>query len=91
MLRITLIIFLLLFAVLSAYYFFPYSPIPDKVIIDKVIVLKSQQRLQAYSKGTLIKNFTVSLGKIPFGDKQIEGDQKTPEGTYFIDSKNPSI
>jgi murein L,D-transpeptidase YafK len=37
----------------------------------------------------VIKSYRVAFGSSPFGHKQFEGDQKTPEGIYNIDSKNP--
>lgn len=43
-----------------------------------------------YSDGKLIKTFSTTLGKSPLGDKQFEGDNRTPEGEYFINSKNPN-
>ena len=42
----------------------------------------------AYSNGQLVKTYEISLGREPIGDKEFEGDQKTPEGIYFIDVKN---
>ena len=44
----------------------------------------------AYSNGQLIKTYKISLGKNPIGDKEFEGDKKTPEGIYFINAKNPN-
>lgn len=41
-----------------------------------------------FSKNVLIKTFSIAIGKGGAGDKQFEGDQKTPEGAYFINSKN---
>ncbi|GAA4435578.1 hypothetical protein GCM10023188_27620 [Pontibacter saemangeumensis] len=50
---------------------------------------KSERRLEAYAKGELVKNYTIALGKQPEGDKQFQGDNKTPEGFYTINDKNP--
>lgn len=36
-----------------------------------------------------MKTYRISLGKKPVGDKQFEGDNKTPEGLYTINDKNP--
>ncbi len=44
--------------------------------------------MYVYSKGKLLKAYIVSLGKVR-GKKRFEGDSKTPEGVYYIDSKNP--
>ena len=71
------------------YYFFPYTPIPKGVTIDKIVILKSQRKLLIYSQGLLVKTYTVSLGKNPVGTKVYEGDYKTPEGAYKINDKNP--
>jgi murein L,D-transpeptidase YafK len=72
------------------YYFYPYSKIPAGVVIDKIVVLKSQHLLFAYSHQQLVHTYTVAIGKTPTGDKQFEGDKKTPEGNYFIFAKNPN-
>ena len=41
------------------------------------------------SAGKVMKTYKVALGTEPVGPKRIEGDHKTPEGNYVIDSKNP--
>lgn len=57
---------------------------------DEIIVLKSKRKLQLYFKGAKVKQYSISLGGNPNGHKQFEGDQKTPEGSYFINGKNPN-
>lgn len=37
--------------------------------------------------GEIIKSYKVSLGKNPVGPKVQEGDQKTPEGSYVLNSR----
>src|SRR5437867_11892029 len=37
----------------------------------------------------MLKSYRVALGRNPVGAKQEEGDMKTPEGIYKIDSRNP--
>ena len=80
-------IFILLWLVI--YYYYPITKIPDGIVIDKILVLKSKHELLAYSKGQLVATYKVALGKNPVGDKEYVGDQKTPEGVYTINSKNP--
>ncbi len=41
-----------------------------------------------YSNNIILKTYKISLGKNPIGDKEFEGDNKTPEGIYFINAKN---
>ena len=83
------ILFGLLLGVI-VYYFYPDKKLPENVTIDKIVVLKSKRELQAYSNGQLIKTYTVSLGGNPIGDKEFEGDKRTPEGLYMINDKNPN-
>ena len=53
--------------------------------IDKVLVLKSERRLQLISDGAPLKTYRISLGKQPKGAKEREGDKRTPEGFYWLD------
>lgn len=56
---------------------------------DLVIVDKSERRLTLLWQGKPVKNYKISLGFSPEGPKRQEGDGKTPEGNYIIDSRNP--
>lgn len=58
-------------------------------MIDKIVVEKGKRKLHAYSKGKLMKTYRISIGRNPKGDKEFEGDRKTPEGLYYINDKNP--
>ena len=40
------------------------------------------------SNGKVLKAYRVALGDNPDGPKERQGDSKTPEGTYVIDSRN---
>jgi len=55
---------------------------------DKVLIEKKERRLTLLSKGEVIKTYKIALGGIPVGPKERQGDNKTPEGTYIIDSRN---
>lgn len=37
-----------------------------------------------------MKKYKIALGFEPKGKKEVQGDGKTPEGTYFINDKNPN-
>jgi murein L,D-transpeptidase YafK len=56
---------------------------------DCILVLKSAHTLTLLSNGQTIKTYKVALGD-PKGPKSQAEDKKTPEGTYFVDAKNPS-
>ncbi|WP_213877257.1 L,D-transpeptidase family protein [Pseudomonas sp. dw_358] len=58
--------------------------------IDKVLVIKSAHQLQLLSHGQALKTYHVSLGKVPRGPKEREGDLRTPEGLYWLDWRKTS-
>jgi murein L,D-transpeptidase YafK len=55
---------------------------------DRVVVLKKERTLQLLSQGKVIKIYKVALGGDPIGPKTRQGDHKTPEGIYVLDSRN---
>lgn len=55
---------------------------------DKIIILKSARQMTLLSAGKVLKTYKVALGTVPVGPKRVEGDHKTPEGNYVIDTKN---
>jgi murein L,D-transpeptidase YafK len=67
----------------------PISPLPSVAKADLLVVNKGERQLLAYSHGQLLRSYRVSLGREPIGPKVREGDRKTPEGNYLIDSHNP--
>ncbi|MDL2239303.1 L,D-transpeptidase family protein [Bacteroidales bacterium OttesenSCG-928-K03] len=75
---------------LIIFYFYPDKKLPKDAIIDKIVVIKSQKKLFAYSNGNLLKTYRVAIGSNPIGHKEYQGDKKTPEGTYTINDKNPN-
>lgn len=57
---------------------------------DRVVVDKSERLLHLLDDGEIIRTFPIALGLRPEGDKEMEGDQKTPEGRYLLDARNPN-
>jgi murein L,D-transpeptidase YafK len=55
---------------------------------DRVVVLKQERTLELLSHGKIIKAYKVALGGDPVGPKTRQGDHKTPEGVYTLDSRN---
>ena len=55
---------------------------------DSVVILKKDHLLELFAKGKLIRTYKVALGQGGFAPKTREGDARTPEGTYVIDSRN---
>ena len=90
--RFLLIVLIFLLIVGFGFLAFPQSckPLDKSVRIDSIVVEKSKRRMKVFSQGELIKTYKISLGRNPHGDKQFEGDKRTPEGLYFICDKNPN-
>lgn len=63
----------------------------DKIpSITLILIEKSRHTMSVYHQDKLIKKYKIALGASPKGPKAKQGDQKTPEGEYFITSKNRS-
>jgi len=56
--------------------------------VDKILIEKQERRLTLILKGKVLKTYKIALGGNPNGPKERQGDNKTPEGTYVIDSRN---
>lgn len=57
-------------------------------LADQVLVVKSERTLYLKREGRLLGSYRVALGPVPWGHKQREGDERTPEGSYILDFKN---
>lgn len=55
---------------------------------DWVLIEKKARRLTLFTNGEVIKTYKIALGGNPVGPKERQGDNKTPEGIYTIDSRN---
>jgi murein L,D-transpeptidase YafK len=54
----------------------------------RIVVSKSKRRLELYSDGALVRTYKVGLGLNPVPDKQRQGDRATPEGEFYVFTKN---
>ena len=57
---------------------------------SSIVVDKSERVLLLYDGDVLLKSYTVSFGANPIGHKEREGDERTPEGHFLIDRRNPT-
>jgi murein L,D-transpeptidase YafK len=55
---------------------------------DRIVVRKSKRTLELLHDGAVFESFPIALGREPQGPKQEEGDGRTPEGIYRIDSRS---
>lgn len=61
------------------------APLPDA----RIEIYKVKRELILYSNNKMVRTYRIGLGFSPEGPKQIQGDGRTPEGTYFVCVKNP--
>jgi murein L,D-transpeptidase YafK len=54
----------------------------------RIVVLKSKRRLELYADGALVRTYKIGLGLNPIPDKVRQGDRATPEGDFYIFTKN---
>ncbi len=54
----------------------------------RIVVMKSKRRLELYSDGALVRSYRVGLGLNPVPDKERQGDRRTPEGEFYVFTKN---
>lgn len=58
--------------------------------VDLVRVDKSDRRLELIGGGKVLRSYSIALGGDPLGHKHQEGDQRTPQGRYVLDWRNPN-
>jgi murein L,D-transpeptidase YafK len=56
--------------------------------VTMIEVHKADRKMYLLSGSTVLKTYNIHLGGNSVGHKQFEGDQKTPEGRYFISHRN---
>jgi murein L,D-transpeptidase YafK len=56
---------------------------------DRIVIVKSERTLTLFRDGKVLKTYKVALGTTPVGPKTRQGDGRTPEGLYTVDSRNP--
>jgi murein L,D-transpeptidase YafK len=68
----------------------PLPTIPAGVKADRLLVDKSDRTLILYRADKEIARYgNIRFGDAPDGHKRFEGDERTPEGRYTIDGRNP--
>ena len=86
--KFSLLILVIAILLVFGYYILPERKLPSGSKVDKIMVEKSKRQMHVFSNGNKLNTYTVSLGFCPRGKKRFEGDGRTPEGKYFIVSKN---
>lgn len=61
------------------------------LLVDHLIVSKSDRKLYLMQSGEVMQSYDIAMGaRWDDGPKQSEGDERTPEGAYTIDWRNPN-
>lgn len=79
--------FLIVIGCFICYFFCPIAASGSLILADKVVVIKSKRTMMLMRDSDILKVYRVALGKQPNGRKIKSGDQRTPEGTYILDSR----
>ena len=67
----------------------PPSPVVGEAPVDFLLVDKSDRSLVLFRGGEEVRRYTgLQFGDAPQGHKRFEGDERTPEGRYTIDTRN---
>lgn len=90
--RVALLVSVLsvLFLTASSVGFSQSSDALPKLKKPRLVVKKEKRELELFDNGKLIKTYKIALGFSPEGDKSKEGDGKTPEGKFYVFTKNPN-
>jgi L,D-transpeptidase catalytic domain len=65
------------------------APLKLPLESPRLVVSKSARRMELYSGGRVVRAYRVGLGQRPEGDKERQGDLRTPEGEFYVCVKNP--
>lgn len=55
---------------------------------DRIVVNKKARTMELLHAGQIIRTYRIALGGEPVGPKKRQGDHRTPEGVYAVDSRN---
>jgi murein L,D-transpeptidase YafK len=76
--------------VIFIYANWPMAALPAGAKADSVLVLKGERKLILLRNNQKMKEYSIALGGNPTGKKTMEGDERTPEGRYKLDYRNPN-
>jgi Uncharacterized protein conserved in bacteria len=68
---------------------FVKNSVLPKLENPRLVVKKKDRTLEVFDGERLVKTYPIVLGFSPAGDKRIEGDGRTPEGDFYVFTKNP--
>lgn len=63
-------------------------PLTLPLVKPRIVVNKGWRQLLLYSSDRLVRTYRIGLGLSPDGDKVRQGDRRTPEGEFYVFTKN---
>jgi murein L,D-transpeptidase YafK len=54
----------------------------------RIVVIKSKRRLELHANGSIVRVYQIGLGLNPVPDKVRQGDRATPEGEFYVFTRN---
>ena len=64
------------------------SPLKLPLVKPRIVIKKGQRQLLLFSDDKLVRTYRIGLGSSPVGDKVRQGDRRTPEGDFYIFTRN---
>ena len=68
----------------------PMGAMDETPEVSEVLVRKEERRLYLLAGDEVVRSYRIGLGDNPSGHKLYEGDERTPEGEYILDWRNPN-
>ncbi len=79
----SVLVFVLIFVVL-----YQFMIMKNAIQNPRLVVKKSERKLEIFDSEKLVGTYLIVLGFAPEGDKEQEGDGKTPLGEFYVFTKN---
>ena len=67
----------------------PRAPLRLPLAAPRIFISKGRRQLTLYDGDRAVRTYPVALGLSPEGDKERQGDNRTPEGDFYVFTKNP--
>ena len=64
------------------------AELPEALENPRMVVRKGERQLELWDGATLCARYPIALGFAPQGHKAQEGDGRTPEGEYYVCTRN---
>jgi murein L,D-transpeptidase YafK len=60
----------------------------EEASVNLIVVEKSRRQMSLMAGDRVVRTYDIALGSAPLGDKEREGDGRTPAGRYIIAGRN---